>query len=149
LIDVDFQSFSKEHKMTSSRKQVIAGWILSGLVGIFMAGPSALGKFVDWPDKEAMFAKMGWTIANMKPIGVLEVICAVLFLIPRTSFLGAILLTGYLGGAIATHVRIGDSFAFVVILGILMWVGLALRRPEIWQLAFGKSKPVEVASQDH
>jgi Mn2+/Fe2+ NRAMP family transporter len=61
-------------------------------------------------------------------IGILEIACTVIYVIPRTSVLGAILLTGYLGGATATHVRIGDpSFFGPVIFGVLVWLGLWLR----------------------
>jgi hypothetical protein len=55
------------------------------------------------------------------------VVCTILYLIPQTSVLGAILLTGYLGGAVATHVRIGDQFVPPVLLGALLWLGLYLR----------------------
>ena len=74
----------------------------------------------------------------MFKIGVLEAVLALLYLIPRTSFLGAILLTGYLGGATVTHLRIADPFFFPPIIGVLMWVGCALRRPLIFRLALGK-----------
>ena len=67
----------------------------------------------------------------------LEVILAVLLVSPRTGFLGAILLTGYLGGAVITHVRIGDAFIMPIVMGIVMCVGLALRQPAIWSLAVG------------
>ena len=60
-------------------------------------------------------------------LGVLELACTILYAIPRTSVLGAILLTGYLGGATATHVRVGDSFIMTVVLGVVVWGGLFLR----------------------
>jgi hypothetical protein len=60
-------------------------------------------------------------------LGILELICAVIYVIPRTSMLGAILLTGYLGGAIATHVRVGEQFIMPAVLGVLIWGGLYLR----------------------
>jgi hypothetical protein len=60
-------------------------------------------------------------------LGILELVCTVLYAIPRTAVLGAILLTGYLGGAIATHVRIGDDFTPPVIMALLLWGGLYLR----------------------
>ena len=56
-------------------------------------------------------------------IGIIELACTIVYLIPRTSILGAILLTGYLGGATATHVRIGDPFYFPVLFGVLVWLG--------------------------
>ena len=75
---------------------------------------------------------MGWTADTMFKLGFVEIGCAVLYLIPRTSVIGAILLTGYLGGAVATHVRIGDpSFVTALILGVLIWLGLWLRDPRL------------------
>ena len=64
-------------------------------------------------------------------IGVLELACTIVYMIPRTSILGAILLTGYLGGATATHVRIGDPFYLPVVFGVLIWLGLFLREERI------------------
>jgi hypothetical protein len=72
--------------------------------------------------------RLGYKENIILVIGILEIGCTIVYLIPRTSVLGAILLTGYLGGATATHVRIGDpSFFGPVILGILVWLGLYLR----------------------
>jgi hypothetical protein len=61
------------------------------------------------------------------PIGIVEIACAVIYAIPRTRVLGAILVTGYLGGAVATHVRVGDVFVLPLLLGIFAWGGLFLR----------------------
>ena len=63
-------------------------------------------------------------------LGILQLACAVVYLIPRTSVLGAILITGYFGGAVATHVRVGDSLrelAPAIVLGVFIWLGLVLR----------------------
>jgi hypothetical protein len=66
------------------------------------------------------------------PIGILELACVVLYLIPRTSVLGAILVTGYLGGATVTHLRVGDpAFVGAVIAGIFVWGGLFFREPQV------------------
>lgn len=74
------------------------------------------------------FAHFGYPENLIIAIGILEVTCAVVYLIPRTSILGAILMTGYLGGATATNVRVGDPASYVtVILGVLVWAGLYLR----------------------
>lgn len=121
----------------TSRKQQIAGWVLSGLLAALLIGPSAMGKFVQWEGKAEAFEKMGFTEALMFKIGVLEVLLAILFLIPRTSFLGAILLTGYLGGATLTHLRAGELFIFPVIIGVLVWIACGLRRPGVFALAMG------------
>ncbi|MEZ6095415.1 MAG: DoxX family protein [Pirellulaceae bacterium] len=121
----------------------IGGWILSVLLVLFLAGASAMGKFTQWEGKAEMFDKMGWTEKAMFNVGIVEVVIAVLFLIPRTSFIAAILLTGYLGGATATHARIGDAFVFPIIIGIAVWIALGLRQPKLFQLALGFGRDKE------
>ncbi len=96
-----------------------------------------MGKFTSWEGKSEMFAKMGWAENVMVKIGIVEVTIAILFLIPRSSFIAAILLSAYLGGAIATHVRVGDPFLFPIIIGGLTWVALGLREPDVFRLALG------------
>ena len=78
---------------------------------------------------EAWTGKLGYAESALTGIGLLELACVLLYLVPRTSVLGAVLLTGYLGGAIATHVRIGDTGGLVtpLLLGVLAWAGLYLR----------------------
>jgi hypothetical protein len=74
--------------------------------------------------------KLGYQETVIVPLGIVLLTCTVLYIIPRTSILGAILLTGYLGGAVATHVRVGEalfSISFPIILGVLIWGGLWLR----------------------
>jgi hypothetical protein len=77
------------------------------------------------------FARLGYDESVVVGIGIVEIACAVIYAIPQTSFLGAILLTGYLGGATATHVRIGDPFFGPIIGGVLVWGGLYLRDPRL------------------
>lgn len=125
--------------MPISRTRLIVSWVISGLIGLLMLGPSALGKFLEYEGKAENFQKLGFTTEIMTKIGVVEVIVAILYLFPRTSFLGAILVTGYLGGATVTHLRVGDPWFMPVVLGVLAWVSLGLRRPEIFQMAFGRS----------
>lgn len=117
-------------------KKKIAGWVLSILIAAMLIAVSAPGKFMDFEGKEGMFAKLGWGIEVMKTIGVIEIVVAILFLIPRTAFIGAILLSAYLGGAIATHVRINDQFFMPIILGVLAWIALGLRDGRIFTTAF-------------
>ena len=83
----------------------------------------------------------------MFKIGIVEVAIAILFLIPRTAFVGAILLAAYLGGATATHVRVGDPFYFPIIIGVVAWIALGLRKPEVLRLALGYDKPVSQENQ--
>lgn len=129
-----------------TKAQRITGWILTGLVGLFMIGLSAVGKFADFPDKEVMFQKLGIPMELSPTLGVIEIAVTLLLLIPRTSFLGAILVTGYLGGAVWTHLRVGDPWYFPIIIGVVMWIALGLRQPAIFFLALGKpprSEPVQ------
>ena len=121
------------------KPQRIIGWILSGLIAVLLIGPSAMGKFVEWEDKDKMFTHIGFSPELIFKIGILEVILAVIYLIPKTAFIGAILLTGYLGGATVTHLRVGDPFIAPVIIGVVMWIGLGLRCPAIFSLAMGGS----------
>ncbi|MCA9130536.1 MAG: DoxX family protein [Planctomycetales bacterium] len=120
----------------SRKTQILTGWILTGLVGTFLLVGSAIPKFIDFPNKSETMSKLEIPLAILPTVGVIEIAVTVLFLIPRTSFLGAILATGYLGGAVWTHLRIGDAWFFPVIVGILIWVALGLRRPAIFRLAF-------------
>jgi hypothetical protein len=120
----------------SSKGQRITGWILTGLVGLFLIVVSGLPKFFDWPGKNEMMAKLELPLSLLPTIGVIEIVITLIYLIPRTAFLGAILLTGYLGGAVLTHVRVGDQWFFPIIIGVLAWFGLALRQPVILRLAF-------------
>ncbi len=74
--------------------------------------------------------QLGWKQEQFLGLGILQLACSVVYLIPRTSVLGAILLTGYFGGAVATHARVGDSlheFAPAIVLGVFVWLGLVLR----------------------
>lgn len=122
--------------MTASKKQRLAGWIVSGVIAAFLLF-SAAGKFREWPDKATMLTHLGYSNETLTLIGVVELLVVVLFLIPRTAFVGVILLTGYLGGAAATHVRVGDPFIMPILLGVVAWVGYGLRRPDVIRGAFG------------
>ncbi len=128
-----------------SKPQRIIGWILSSLIAILLIGPSAMGKFMEWEGKDKMFTHIGFSSDLIFNIGILEVILAVIYLIPRTAFLGAILLTGYLGGATVTHLRVGDPFIAPVIIGVVMWIGLGFRCPAIFTLAMGGSTAAKSA----
>lgn len=73
------------------------------------------------------FQRLGYAETLATPIGIVELACTAVYVVPQTSVLGAVLLTGYLGGATATHVRIGDPYFAPVVLGALLWGGLVLR----------------------
>jgi hypothetical protein len=76
---------------------------------------------------EGFVGQLGYPESTLTGIGLLELACVALYVIPRTRVLGAVLVTGYLGGAIATHVRIGEAFVAPLVLGVLFWLGLYLR----------------------
>jgi multidrug efflux pump subunit AcrB len=131
--------------MKPNKTSRIVSWILSGLVFLLLVGPSAMGKFTEWEGKTEAFQKMGFTTELMFRIGILEVVIAVLYIVPRTAFLGAILLTGYLGGATVTHLRADEPFYMPIVIGVVMWVALAMRVPVIFRLVTGA--PPENASE--
>lgn len=88
---------------------------------------SAYTKLVRHPMLVEGFPKLGWPLEYAFAVGIAELVCTILYLIPQTAVLGAILLTGYLGGAIATHARLGEDFTGPVIFGVLIWLGVFLR----------------------
>ena len=123
--------------MQPSKAKKIIGWILSGIVGLFLIGVSGVPKFFDFPGKDEMMDHLGISLSLLPTIAILEITVTVIYLIPRTAFLGAILTTGYLGGAVFTHLRVDDPWFFPVTVGVLMWVGLALRQPILLSLVLG------------
>lgn len=122
--------------MTPKTKRTI-GWVLAALVGLFMIGASGIAKFFEYPGKEEQLANLQFPASLLVTVAIIEITVTVLYLIPRTAFLGAILMTAYLGGAMWTHLRIGEPWFFPIIIGVLAWLGLALRQPSIFALAFG------------
>ena len=107
------------------------GRILSALPVIAMLLSGTM-KFLHPPQVVQGFTSLGYPESLILKIAILEVSCAILYAIPQTSVLGAILVTGYLGGAVATHVRVLDpSFVGGLILGIIAWLGLYLREPRL------------------
>jgi hypothetical protein len=110
-----------------SSKGLWAGRIISGLIVLFMLFDATV-KLLRLPAALEGTVRLGYPASVVVPIGVVGLACIVLYLIPRTAVLGAVLLTGYLGGATATQVRVQDPwFIFPVFLGILAWAGLYLR----------------------
>jgi hypothetical protein len=94
---------------------------------VLMLLMSAAMKFVKPKFAVDSTTKLGWDESSLLGLGIVELTCTVIYVIPRTAVLGAILMTGYLGGATATHVRIGEQFFIPIILGMLVWGGLYLR----------------------
>ena len=112
-----------------SKKRIWAGRILGGLPALFLIVDAVMKFIKPQPVIEAT-VKLGYPESVIFGLGVVLLLSTILYLIPLTSVLGAILLTGYLGGAVATHVRVGEgmfSVVFPVIFGALLWGGLWLR----------------------
>lgn len=111
----------------TSKKMVIAGWILTILPSLMFLA-SATAKFIKPADLMENLKHIELSEKLVTPIGVVELVCVLLYLIPRTAVLGAVLLTGYLGGAILTHLRVNDpSYFMPIVLGIVVWLGLYFR----------------------
>lgn len=115
-----------------SKAMTWAGWILTAFIGFMLIVVSAGSKLQGADEvQKQMVGFFGYPESTIKPIGIAEAICAVLFVIPQTAVLGAVLLTGYLGGAVASHVRVSDGIYGPVIGGVLVWLALFLRDPRI------------------
>src|SRR5262245_35912825 len=107
------------------------GRILTALFALFILGASVAPKLLRLPVAEETMAQLGWPAGYAFMIGLIELACLVLYLIPRTSVLGAVLMMGLLGGAMATQIRAGSPLfshiLFSIYLGLFMWGGLWLR----------------------
>jgi len=108
-----------------SKKAMWSGRIMSGLPVLLLVFSATL-KFLRPAFMLQTFAHLGIPERLVFPLGVLELTCTIIYLIPRTSVLGAILLTGYLGGAVLTHLRVGEPVFMPLIAGVLVWGGLFL-----------------------
>ena len=111
------------------------GWVLSGLFGAFMIGASVAPKLLRLPVAEQTLAELGWPHGYAIMIGVIELTCTLLYLVPRTAVLGAVLMMSLLGGAVATQIRaqmpLFSHVLFGIYLGLFMWGGLWLRSPKL------------------
>jgi hypothetical protein len=121
-----------------------AGLALSGLAALFFLVDAA-GKLLRIEPVMKGTVELGWPTTAVIPLGLLLLLGAVLYLIPRTSVIAAIYLTGFLGGAIATHYRIGSPLATHILFGAyvaaIMWGGLVLRYPDLWRVLSGGRAP--------
>lgn len=123
------------------------GRILSGFFVLFMLGASVAPKLAGMPVAEETMAQLGWPAGYAMMIGIIELVCVILYVYPRTSVLGAVLTMGLLGGAMATQVRaespLFSHVLFSLYLGLFMWGGLWLRDPRlraIFPFASARSK---------
>jgi hypothetical protein len=113
-----------------SRRAAWAGRILSGLALLFLAFDAAIKLLQLGPAVEGTL-RLGYPVEVIPVLGILQLACLALYIVPRTAIVGAILWTGYLGGAVATHVRVGDPLAshvlFPIYVAAFLWLGLWLR----------------------
>lgn len=117
---------------------VWVGRALTALFALFILGASVAPKLAGMPIAEEIMIQLGWPGGHAFWIGVVELSCLVLYLIPRTSVLGAVLFMGLLGGAMATQIRaespLFTHILFSIYLGLVMWGGLWLRDPRLRDL---------------
>lgn len=115
-------------KPSGSKAMLYIGWIIGILVALALI-VSSIFKFMPPMNAEAEqgLQHIGWRADQLGTLGILELLSAILYLIPQTAVIGAILVTGYMGGAIATHLRVGDPVVVQVIIPILAWLGIWLR----------------------
>lgn len=126
---------------TISNARLWLGRVTSGLVTLFLLFDGMMKLFKPEVVLKAT-RELGYPESEIVGIGTVLLICTILYVIPRTSVLGATLLTGYLGGAIASQLRIGAPWFnvfFAFALGCLAWIGLCLREDRVRMLLFGKS----------
>jgi DoxX-like protein len=114
----------------ASGKIVWVGRVISVLASLLFLF-SAFMKLKGGPELAKGMAHLGLPESMVMPLAILELSCVVIYLIPATSVLGAILLAGYVGGAICTHWRVGDPFVVQIVLGLLVWLGLYLREDRL------------------
>jgi hypothetical protein len=116
--------------LTPGKTQARVGWALSIVTILFMLFDAA-GKLALESHVLDATTKIGYPVAAIRPIGVIALLCTILYAIPRTAVMGAVLLTGFYGGAVASKLRIEDplfsSILFAVYFGFIAWGGLYLR----------------------
>lgn len=121
--------------METSDIMLWTGRVLTTLFALFMLGASIFPKLTGMPVAEETLAALGWPAGYALMIGIIELACVVLYLVPSTSLLGAVLMTGLLGGAMATQIRAANPLfshvLFSIYLGAFMWGGLWLRLPAV------------------
>ena len=112
---------------------VWAGWVVSALVA-FVFAMSAFMKLKGGEEVTQGVAHLGLPEASIGTFAIIEFSCLAIYAIPQTAVLGAILLTGYLGGAILAHLRVGDPLVTPILIGAFVWLGIYLREPRLKNL---------------
>src|SRR5437016_4100446 len=111
------------------------GWIITGLVVLFLLVDAVMKVIKATPSMEGS-TQLGWPAELVQSIGIILLLSTIIYCIPRTAIIGAILLTAYLGGAVSIMLRAGVPWYFPVIFGVLVWVGLGLRDVKTRALIF-------------
>ena len=120
----------------SSKRKLWAGRLISAIVILFLVF-DAIGKLLKVPPVLEAFARLGYSANLAIGIAVLLLVCTAIYAVPRTSIFGAVLLTAYLGGAVAANVRVNDPLfetLFPALFGVLMWSGIFLRDDRLLKL---------------
>jgi len=128
---------SAAHTLSVAKQRPLAGHVLTALAVLFLTFDTIIKVLVLAPAVQGT-TQLGYQAGSVLWIGLIELVCLVLYLVPRTSVLGALLLTGYLGGAIATHVRVASPLLshilFPIYIALLLWGGLYLRETRLREL---------------
>lgn len=121
------------------KAQLWIGRVLVGLIALFMAvdGAARLAGFAPYVEGTVRY---GYPLSSAPWIGAVLLVATALYIVPRSAVLGAILLTGYLGGAIATHVRASEPWFFAAVFGVIVWAGLFLRDAHVRELLLGSAR---------
>jgi hypothetical protein len=136
-MDTTIHAFASTDAPTTSRARLWTGRIMTGIVALFLLVDCAVKLLVIGPAVQGTI-QLGYPVSVVFPLGLVLAACLALYLIPRTAVFGAVLLTGYLGGAIATHVRVANPLfshtLFPIYVAILIWGGLYLRDSRVGAL---------------
>ena len=126
--------------MAISRRRLVTGWVISVVVSLLFVF-SGVMKLRGGPDLDQGMQHLQLRPEMTLPLGILELSCIVVYLVSPTAVLGAVLMTGYLGGAMLTHWRVGDVFFLHVVIGLLIWLGIYLREPRLAALLPIRRRP--------
>jgi hypothetical protein len=110
------------------------GRVITGLVVLAFLASATMKFLMSGVESAPQSPDLGWKQEYLTALAITEIACALIYAFPPTSVLGAILLTGYMGGAIATHARVGDAFIVPIVVGVLVWLGIYLRDARLWAL---------------
>ena len=113
-----------------SKKLAIVGWVLSALAALLLLFSASM-KLKGGPELDQGMAHLGLPSGMVLPLAILEITCTAVYLFPPTAVVGAILLAGFMGGAICTHWRVGDPFIVQIVVALVVWLGLYLREPRL------------------